>query len=84
MTIMNKVKKEYTAIRLPKELVEELQIWQEAFSRSYNRGRITYEFMLRGMLDSLSDTEPAVVAELEKMVKQDPSLLERMGRYCGR
>lgn len=67
--------KKFSSIRVSEELAEELRIWKMAFERSYNRGSLTYEFILRGMLDSLEDTEPAVVEELDRMCKEDPSLL---------
>lgn len=73
--------KKFATIRLPMEIVEELQVWRTAFERSYGRGRITYEFMIRGMLDCLKETEPGVFGEMEKMMEEDPSLLEKMGKY---
>ena len=80
---MEKTTKEYGAIRLPKELIEELQVWREAYSRSYSKGKITFEFMIRGMLDSLADSEPGVVEELEKMAQEKPELMEKLSKYRG-
>ena len=73
--------KKFATLRIPVELMEELKVWKMAFERSYNRGSLTYEFMLRGMLDSLELSEPDVVAELDRMVKEDPSLMDRMCNY---
>lgn len=73
--------KKFASIRVSEELAEELRIWKMAFERSYNRGSLTYEFMLRSMLDSLEDTEPAVVEELGRMAEEDPTLLERMYKH---
>lgn len=70
--------KKFASIRVSEELAEELRIWKMAFERSYNRGSLTYEFMLRSMLDSLEDTEPAVVEELGRMIDENPSLMARM------
>ena len=70
--------KKFASIRVSEELAEELRIWKVAFERSYNRGSLTYEFMLRSMLDSLEDTEPAVVEELGRMIDENPSLMARM------
>lgn len=61
--------------------MEEMKVWKTAFERSYNRGSLTYEFILRGMLDSLEMSEPDVVAELDRMMQEDPSLMEKMSNY---
>ena len=75
------MKKAFTAIRLPSSLVEELKVWKVAFERSYGRGPLTYEFMIRGMLDCLEETEPGVFEELKKMMEEEPALLEKLGKY---
>lgn len=72
--------KGYTAINLPTTLVEELKVWRQAFVNSYGRP-VSYAEMLRGMLDSLEDSEPGVVEELDSMVKRHPELLERLNEY---
>lgn len=56
-------KKEYVSINLPKELVEDLKLYRKAFSICYAHSDVTYEFMIRGMLDSLEDSDPGVYEE---------------------
>lgn len=82
MKEQNKEQKKYTALSLPETLVEELKIWRRAFSNSYNRN-ISYEEMIRLMLDSMEDYEPGVVAELERMVQLHPELQNQLGNYRG-
>lgn len=73
-------KKGYTAINLPATLIEELKVWKMAFSASYGR-TVSYAEMIRGMLDSLEDTEPGVVAEMDEILKKHPKLAEKMMNY---
>lgn len=75
-------KNSYTPLNLPGTLVDELKVWKMAFSASYGRP-VSYAEMIRGMLDSLEDTEPGVVAELDEIMKKHPELLEKMANYCG-
>lgn len=67
---------EYTSINLPKPLVEELKVWRRAFIASYGRD-VTYAEMLRGMLDSLEDSEPGVVEEMRVILNKHPELKDR-------
>ncbi len=67
-------KKAYASINLPKCMIEELKIWKAAYTASYGAPK-TYEEMLRGMLDTLQDTEPAVHAEFCRIVDNHPELL---------
>lgn len=69
--------KGYTSINLPTDLVGELKLWQKAFSLSYEKN-ITYGEMIRSMLDSLEETEPGVVAEMDAMIERHPELLDKM------
>lgn len=69
----------YTTLNLPTALVEELKIWKMAFAASYGKV-VSYAEMFRGMLDSLDDTEPGVVAEMDEILKKHPKLAEKMGR----
>ena len=71
---------EYTPLNLPKALVEELKVWRMAFCTCYGK-TISYGEMIRGMLDSLQDSDPGVVEELDRMVKKHPELLEKLGNY---
>lgn len=72
----------YTTLNLPTALVEELKVWRLAFNASYGKV-VTYGEMLRGMLDSLEDTEPGVFEELENILTKHPDLMERMSNYRG-
>lgn len=74
--------KNYTTLNLPTSLVEELKIWRLAFTASYGKS-VSYAQMIRGMLDSLPDTEPSVVEELDGMLKRHPELQEKLARYDG-
>lgn len=73
---------EYTPLNLPKPLVEELKVWRMAFCTCYGK-TISYGEMIRGMLDSLETSEPAVVQELEQIIKKHPKLLDKMSGYNG-
>lgn len=75
-------KSNYTPLNLPGALVDELKVWKMAFSASYGKV-VSYAEMIRGMLDSLEDTEPGVVAEMDEILKKHPELLEKMGNYVG-
>lgn len=75
-------KTEYTTLNLPKTLVEELKVWRMAFCAAYGK-QISYSEMLRGMLDSLEDSDPGVVEEMDRLVKKHPDLEEKMGKYRG-
>ena len=70
----------YTTLNLPTALVEELKVWKMAFAASYGKSK-SYAEIIRGMLDSLENTEPGVVAELDDILKKHPKLLEKMGNY---
>lgn len=75
-------KTEYTTLNLPKALVEELKVWRMAFCAAYGK-QVSYGEMLRGMLDSLEDSDPGVVEEMDRLVKKHPDLEEKMGNYRG-
>ena len=72
----------YKSMNLPATLVDELRVWQMAFNNAYGR-TVSYGEMIRGMLDSLEDTEPGVVDELNQLVKKHPELMEKLGNYRG-
>lgn len=74
--------KNYTTLNLPTALVEELKIWRLAFNASYGKN-ISYAQMIRGMLDSLEDTEPGVFEELDNILTKHPELQEKMASYRG-
>lgn len=70
----------YTTLNLPTALVDELKIWKMAYAASYGKV-VSYAEMIRGMLDSLEDTEPGVVAEMDQILKKHPELAEKMGNF---
>ena len=71
---------EYTPLNLPKELVEELKVWKMAYTAAYGRN-VSYGEMLRGMLDSLENSDPGVVYELDAILKRHPDLASKMAEY---
>lgn len=72
----------YTTLNLPTALVEELKVWRMAFNNAYGKS-VTYGDMLRGMLDSLEDSDPGVVSELETLLAKHPELKEKLSNYHG-
>ncbi len=75
-------KTEYSPLNLPKALVEELKVWKMAFTAAYGK-TISYGEIIRGMLDSLPSSDPAVVQELELIIKKHPELMGKMSIYRG-
>ena len=71
----------YKTLNLPVALVDELGVWKMAFEASYGK-TVTYGEMIRGMLDSLEDTEPGVLEELNRLVEKHPELKEKLANYC--
>ena len=71
---------EYTPLNLPKGLVEELKVWKIAFTAAYGRN-VSYGEMIRGMLDTLEESDPAVVQELDAILTRHPELAGKMGEY---
>lgn len=69
-------KKKYVALNLPEGLIEELKVWKSAYAAAYGSTK-TYEEIMRGLLDSLEDTEPAVHAEFCRIVENHPELLDK-------
>lgn len=67
----------YTTLNLPQALVEELKVWRMAYNAAYGK-TVSYAEMIRGMLDSLEDSDPGVVAELEEILKKHPELQDKM------
>lgn len=80
LTLILMAKIEYTPLNLPKALVEELKIWRLAFCSAYGK-TVSYGEMIRGMLDSLEDSDPAVVDELGIILAKHPELEEKMVVY---
>lgn len=71
---------EYTPLNLPKTLVEELKVWRLAFCAAYGK-TVSYGEMIRGMLDSLEDSDPGVVDELDRILTKHPELYDKMAVY---
>lgn len=72
----------YTTLNLPTALVEELKVWRTAFSAAYGKS-VSYGEMIRGMLDSLEDSEPGVVEELDTIVRKHPELAQKLANFRG-
>lgn len=68
---------EYATLNLPKALVEEMKIWRMAFCAAYGK-TVSYGQMIRGMLDSIEMSNPAVHEELCALVKKHPELVEKL------
>ncbi len=79
---LSMAKNGYTTLNLPTSLVDELKVWKMAYAASYGKV-VSYAEMIRGMLDSLEDTEPGVVSEMDEIIKKHPELMERMANYQG-
>ena len=72
----------YKTLNLPASLVDELGIWKMAFAAAYGR-QVSYGKMIRGMLNSLEDSDPGVIEELDAIVKRHPELLNKLSVYRG-
>lgn len=70
-------KTEYTTLNLPRALVEELKVWRMAYCSAYGK-TVSYSEMLRGMLDSLKESNPLVVEEMDRLVQKHPQLEGKM------
>ena len=72
----------YKTLNLPAALVDELRIWQMAFNNAYGKP-VSYGEMIRGMLDSLEDSDPCVVEELDILVRKHPEMMDKLANYRG-
>lgn len=72
----------YTTLNLPTALVEELRVWRMAFNNAYGKN-VSYGEMIRGMLDSLPESEPGVVEELGIILSRHPELGKKMANFSG-
>lgn len=59
-----------------------MNLWRLAFIAAYGKN-VSYAQMIRGMLDSLEDTDPGVVEELDLIMKRHPELMNKMANYRG-
>lgn len=75
--------KPLTPLFLPTTLVDELKLWQKAFSKAYGRN-VTLSEMIRTFIDFLPENEPDIVEELEKMGQKNPELFDKLGKYKGK
>lgn len=73
----------YTTLNLPTSLVEELRVWRLAFSAAYGR-TISYGEMIRSMLDGLEDSEPGVVEDLDRIIRNHPELQSKIANFQDR
>ena len=56
-----------------------------AFNNAYGKA-VSYGEMIRSMLDSLEDTDPGVVEELDVILNRHPELKDKIANYrsqCG-
>ena len=67
------------SINLPVALVEELKVWRMAFAAA-SGNTVSYGEMIRKMLDTLPQTEPAVADEFNRILERHPGLSERIGK----
>ena len=74
--------KGYTAINLPKALVEELKIWRQAFMIAYGR-TVSYGEMIYTMLGHLDADEPDIVQAMDMLITAHPEMAARVGKYRG-
>ena len=72
----------YTALNLPKDLVEELKVWRQAFMVAYGR-TVSYGEMIHTMLGLLDANEPDIVQAMDMLTKAHPELAEKIGKYKG-
>lgn len=72
----------YTALNLPKDLVEELKVWRQAFILSYGR-TVSYGEMIHTMLSLLDANEPDIVQAMDMLITAHPELAEKIGKYKG-
>ena len=72
----------YQSLNLPRELVEELKIWRQAFMIAYGR-TVSYGEMIRTMLDNLDSNEPDIVNAMDMLIERHPELEKRIGKYRG-
>ena len=68
----------YATIKLSRELVEELRVWKMAFSAAYGR-KVSYTEIIRGLFDSIEDSDPGVQEEFERILEQHPEFMEPCG-----
>lgn len=73
-------KKDYAPINLPKEMIEELKAWRLAFSACYGRS-VSYEEIMRKLLNSISQTCPEAYRSMESMVENNAELKNTMKSY---
>ena len=69
-------KTDSASITLPKSLIEELEIWKMAFGATYGNA-VSYAEMILQMLGSMNVSNPAVVQELNTILKANPELKEK-------
>lgn len=71
----------YASLRLPAALIDELKLWKQAASNAAMRP-VSYAEFIRGLLDSLDDTEPDVTHEMDRMIESHPEIAKKIGRVA--
>lgn len=69
----------YASLRLPAALIDELKLWKQAASNAAMRP-VSYAEFIRGILDSLDETEPDVTHEMDRMIESHPEIAKKIGR----
>lgn len=69
ITYKTVAKKDFTQISLPTDLVEDLKVLRMAFSNCAAKP-VSFEEMIRGMMDSLKETGPDVFEEYNRIVSK--------------
>lgn len=64
---------EYSALRLPKALIDKLRFWKQAASMSASRP-VSYAELIQGMLDCLDETDPDITAKMDLLIKSNPEI----------
>ena len=70
---------EYSALRLPKALIDKLRFWKQAAGNAAARP-VSYAEFIQGMLDCLDETEPDITAQMDIMIKSHPEIADVVGR----
>lgn len=77
---INNARKQVTpndTINLPSSLIEELKLWKQASSNVALRP-VSYAEFIRGMLDSLDETEPDITREMDRMIEAHLELAKKL------
>ena len=73
-------KSPWTKLLLSTSLVNELNVWKDAFSAVRGRN-VTYSEMFDTLLSHMPETEPEIMAEFERMGARNPEIFNKIGKY---